>query len=126
MPTLTRLVSDLDNPGHAKEETYDVSQTELDQLAAIGRARDADQRAQADIVSSREIREALTQEERRSLRSSDNLDVQDVYEEVITMGDYRIRRDDPKLAQMLTLVRSVFPEHTFNDLEQLFTPTVAN
>ena len=126
MPTLTRLVSDPDNPGYAKEETYDVSQTELDQLAAIGRSRDADQRAQTDIVSSREIREALTQEERRSLRSSDNLDVQDVYEEVITMGDYKIRRDDPKLAQMLTLVRSVFPEHTFNDLEQLFTPTVAN
>ena len=126
MPTLIRLVSDPDNPGHAKEETYDVAQTEIDEVVAAGKARDAEQRSQADMVSSREIREALTQAERRSLRSSDNLDVQDVYEEVITMGDYRIRRDDPKLAQMVALVRSVFPEHTFNDLEQLFTPTVTN
>lgn len=126
MPTLTRLVSDPDYPGHMKEESYDISQAELDEQVAQAAATLADLRAQGDTVSSREIREALTQEERRSLRSSDNLDVQDVYEEVITMGDYRIRRDDPKLAQMLTLVKSVFPEHTFNDLEQLFTPTVTN
>jgi hypothetical protein len=123
MPTLIRLVSDPDNPGYAKEETYEVSQAEIDEVVAEGQARNADQRAQADVVTSREIREALTQEERRSLRNSDNLDVQDVYEEVITMGDYRIRRDDPKLAQMLTLVRSVFPEHTFDGLEQLFQST---
>ena len=123
MPTLIRLVSDPDNPGYAKEETYEVSQAEIDEVVAEGQARNADQRAQADVVTSREIREALTQEERRSLRSSDNLDVQDVYEEVITMGDYKIRRDDPKLAQMLTLVKSVFPEHAFNGLEQLFQST---
>ena len=72
-----------------------------------------------DRVSSRDIRESFTQDERRALRQSTNDDVADAYEDVMTMGDYRIRRDDPKLAAMLTLILTELPEHTFDGLEQL-------
>lgn len=70
-------------------------------------------------VGSWEIRDALTREERKSIRSSTSDDVVEAYEDVLTMGDYRIRRDDPRLSGFLTLVRSVHPEHTYNGLAEL-------
>jgi len=102
-----------------KEVAYEISQAELDAREALGRAAQAEMQAEMDRVSSWEIRDALTREERKSIRGSTNDDVVEAYEDVLTMGDYRIRRDDLRLSGFLALVRSVHPEHTYNSLAEL-------
>ena len=119
MPTLTKLVSDPENPGQMKEVAYEISQAELDARDALGRAAQAEMQAEMNRVSSRKIRESFTQDERRAIRQSTNDRVADAYEDVLTMGDYRIRRDDPKLAAMLTLLRTAVPAYPFEGLQQL-------
>ena len=114
VPTIAEVVD-----GVTRRYLDDRPQAEKDAFAAAARAAQAEIQAEMDRVSSREIRESLTQAERRALRQSTNDDVADAYEDVMTMGDYRIRRDDPKLAAMLTLIRTELPEHTFDGLEQL-------
>ena len=114
VPTIAEVVD-----GVTRRYLDDRPQAEKDAFAAAARAAQAEIQAEMDRVSSRDIRESLTQAERRALRQSTNDDVADAYEDVMTMGDYRIRRDDPKLAAMLTLIRTELPEHTFDGLEQL-------
>ena len=110
VPTIAEVVGN-----ETRRYLDDRPQEQKDALAAAA----AEMQAEMDRVSSRDIRESLTQAERRALRQSTNDDVADAYEDVMTMGDYRIRRDDPKLAAMLTLIRTELPEHTFDGLEQL-------
>ena len=114
VPTIAEVVGN-----ETRRYLDDRPQAEKDAFAAAVAAAVAEMQADMNRVSSREIRESLTQAERRALRQSTNDDVADAYEDVMTMGDYRIRRDDPKLAAMLTLIRTELPEHTFDGLEQL-------
>lgn len=114
VPTIAEVVD-----GVTRRYLDDRPQAEKDAFAAAARAAQAETQAEMDRISSREIRESLTQAERRAVRQSTNDDVADAYEDVMTMGDYRIRRDDTKLAAMLTLLRTVLPAYSFDGLEQL-------
>jgi hypothetical protein len=114
VPTIAEVVGN-----ETRRYLDDRPQAEKDALAAAARAAQAEMQAEMDRVSSRDIRESFTQDERRALRQSTNDDVADAYEDVMTMGDYRIRRDDPKLAAMLTLLRTVLPQYPFDGLQQL-------
>lgn len=114
VPTIAEVVG-----SETRRYLDDRPQAEKDAFAAAARAAQAEVQAEMDRISSREIRESLTQAERRALRQSTNDDVADAYEDVMTMGDYRIRRDDPKLAVMLTLIRAELPAYPFDGLEQL-------
>lgn len=114
VPTIAEVVD-----GVTRRYLDDRPQAEKDALAAAAAASAAEMQAEMNRVSSRDIRESLTQAERRAVRQSTNDDVADAYEDVMTMGDYRIRRDDPKMAAMLTLLRTVLPAYPFDGLQQL-------
>lgn len=114
VPTIAEVVGN-----ETRRYLDDRPQAEKDAFAAAARAAQAEIQAEMDRVSSRDIRESLTQAERRAVRQSSNDDVADAYEDVMTMGDYRIRRDDPKLAAMLTLLKTALPQYPFDGLDRL-------
>ena len=114
VPTIAEVVGN-----ETRRYLDDRPQEQKDALAAATAAALAEMQSDMDRLSSWEIRDALTREERKSIRSSTSDDVVEAYEDVLTMGDYRIRRDDPRLSGFLTLVRSVHPEHTYNGLAEL-------
>lgn len=114
VPTIAEIVD-----GVTRRYLDDRPQAEKDAFAAAAAASAAEMQADMNRVSSRDIRESFTQDERRAIRQSTNDRVADAYEDVLTMGDYRIRRDDPKLAAMLTLLRTELPAYPFDGLEQL-------
>ena len=95
------------------------TQDEKDADAAVYAAAEAEIQVEFNKVGSHEIRDSLTQAERRALRQSDNDDLADLYEELITMGYHKIRRSDSKLSSMLTLARNEVSGQTFNGLSEL-------
>lgn len=114
VPTIAEVVGN-----ETRRYLDDRPQEQKDALAAATAAALAEMQVDMDRLSSWEIRDALTREERKSIRSSTNDDVVEAYEDVLTMGDYKIRRDDPRLSGFLTLIRAVHPEHTYNGLAEL-------